>query len=120
MASPPVGPGLYEQVLAAAGGALPPARPPRASAAVVPWRRREADGRLEVWWIRRGRQLPFMGGWHAFPGGTIDPTDEKIPSKGRPAHAAPEARTPGLPDLEARVRIGTCFAWVQVLPKSSE
>jgi len=101
MASPPVGPGLYEQVLAAAGGALPPARPPRASAAVVPWRRREADGRLEVWWIRRGRQLPFMGGWHAFPGGTIDPTDEKIPSKGRPAHAAPEARTPGLPDLEA-------------------
>jgi glyoxylase-like metal-dependent hydrolase (beta-lactamase superfamily II)/8-oxo-dGTP pyrophosphatase MutT (NUDIX family) len=101
MASPAVGPGLYERVLAAAGGTLPPARKPRASAAVVPWRRREADGRLEVWWIRRGRQLPFMGGWHAFPGGTLDAEDQKLPLKGRPGNVAAESRTPGLPDQDA-------------------
>lgn len=93
------GTGLYEQVLAAAGGALSRARPPRPSAAVVPWRRRA--GGLEVWWIRRGRTLPFMGGWHAFPGGGLERDDEKTPLEGTPWHVDPEARTPGLPDLEA-------------------
>ena len=96
------GPGLYEQVLAAGGGRLPPARPPRASASIVPWRRRGGgSGPLEVYWIRRGSALPFMGGWFAFPGGARDKQDEKLPLKGRPAGHDPEARTPGLPDVDA-------------------
>ena len=42
-----------------------------------------------------------MGGWYAFPGGARDKQDEKLPLKGRPAGHDPEARTPGLPDLDA-------------------
>ncbi|HSM12904.1 MAG TPA: MBL fold metallo-hydrolase [Thermoanaerobaculia bacterium] len=90
--------GLYERVLAAAGGDLPVPRPPRASASVVPWRRRE--GRIEVWWLRRGRDLPFMGGWFAFPGGARDRADARLPLKGEPSHVDASAKTPGLPDLE--------------------
>ena len=69
---------------------------------MVPWRRRGgSSGPLEVYWIRRGKSLPFMGGWHAFPGGALDRQDEKLPLKGRPAGHHPEARTAGLPDLDA-------------------
>lgn len=87
--------GLYERVLAAGGGALPPAKPPRPSAAVVLWR--EARGGLEVFWLRRGRALPFMGGWHAFPGGAIDRSDAALPLAGTPRHPRPEAATPPAP-----------------------
>jgi ribonuclease/clavin/mitogillin len=72
---------LYEALLAelaaspAAGGALPRARP---SASVVPWRRTAAGG-LEVYWVKRGEALPFMGGWHAFPGGGLARTDAELP-----------------------------------------
>ena len=92
--------GLYERVLAAAGGAAPvPPRPPRASAAVVPWRARPGGG-IEVYWIRRGRALPFMGGWHAFPGGGVDRSDAGLPVRGVPRHRDPGARSPGGPDSE--------------------
>ena len=75
---------LYERVLAAAAGApIAPLRPPRASAAVVPWRRR--DGVLEVFWVRRSEQVPFMPGWHAFPGGTLARGDAALPVTGLPA-----------------------------------
>jgi glyoxylase-like metal-dependent hydrolase (beta-lactamase superfamily II) len=87
--------GLYEKVLAAGGGALPPARPPRPSSAVVLWRR--TRGELEVYWIRRGRALPFMGGWHAFPGGAVDRVDAALPVAGRPSHPEPERPTPPAP-----------------------
>lgn len=90
--------GLYEKVLAAAGGAAPARRPPRPSAAVVLWRG-EGDA-LEVYWLRRGRGLPFMGGWYAFPGGAIDRADATLPIVGAPAHPDPQARTSGLPDLD--------------------
>jgi ribonuclease/clavin/mitogillin len=49
----------------------------RASAAVVPWRR-NAEGRLEVYWILRSPSLAFMGGWHAFPGGGLDRADAEL------------------------------------------
>ncbi len=72
-------PGLYEQALAAAAGTpLAAPRPPRPSAAVVPWRRR-ADGRLEVFWVRRGDGVPFMPGWYAFPGGGVARDDAGLP-----------------------------------------
>ncbi len=90
--------GLYERVLAAAGGVPPRQRPPRASAAIVLWRRSATS--FEVYWIQRGRELPFMGGWHAFPGGAIDRSDAELQVRGAPRHASPAARTPGLPDLE--------------------
>jgi len=90
--------GLYERVLAAAGGAAPAPRAPRPSASVVLWRG-DGDG-LEVYWIRRGRSLPFMGGWHAFPGGAVDRADAALPLEGAPAHPDPAARTSGLPDQD--------------------
>lgn len=46
----------------------------RASAAVVPWRHGER-GELLVYWVWRNPELPFMGGWHAFPGGGQNKSD---------------------------------------------
>jgi ribonuclease/clavin/mitogillin len=57
------------------GVALPPAR---ASAAVVLWRRTAPAG-IEVYWVKRGEQLAFMGGWHAFPGGGLARADAEVP-----------------------------------------
>ncbi|MEM6796056.1 MAG: MBL fold metallo-hydrolase [Acidobacteriota bacterium] len=61
--------GFYEQLLReqTAGDRV------RASASVVPWR--ERNGRLEVYWARRAATMPFMGGWHAFPGGGLSRRD---------------------------------------------
>jgi ribonuclease/clavin/mitogillin len=78
-------------------GALPPVR---ASAAVVLWRRTAAAG-IEVYWVKRGEQLAFMGGWHAFPGGGLARTDDEVPvAAGAETGAAPASR-PGeaAPDL---------------------
>jgi ribonuclease/clavin/mitogillin len=69
---------LYETVLqglAATAASAP--KPPRDSAAVVPWRR-SADGHLEVFWVRRADELAFMGGWYAFPGGAKERADATI------------------------------------------
>jgi len=90
--------GLYERVLAAAGGALPAPRPPRASAAVVLWRRHGDD--LEVYWIRRGRALPFMGGWQAFPGGAVERGDATVEIVGVPHHPRPDRATSSSPEIE--------------------
>jgi len=89
--------GLYERVLAAAGGALPAPRPPRASAAVVLWRRR--GGALEVFWLRRGRALPFMGGWQAFPGGGVERGDAAVALEGEPFHPRPGRATSPSPEI---------------------
>src|SRR5258708_36745619 len=98
---------LYEAVLAglagAAGDAEPGLPPARSSAAVVPWRRSGRSGAgvdergragdpvhdggegsargvsgVEVFWVKRGEALPFMGGWHAFPGGGLARSDAEI------------------------------------------
>ncbi len=87
-------PSLYEALLAAAGeGVLPAPPPPRTSAAVVPWRRTPA-GEVEVYWLRRSRSLPFLGGWYAFPGGGLDAADAALPIHGEPAGVASGQRTP--------------------------
>jgi glyoxylase-like metal-dependent hydrolase (beta-lactamase superfamily II)/8-oxo-dGTP pyrophosphatase MutT (NUDIX family) len=64
----------------------PPPTEPVPAAAVVLWRD-GPDGR-EVVLVRRGRELAFAGGWHAFPGGRLDPADRDV-------------RVPGLAGLEA-------------------
>jgi glyoxylase-like metal-dependent hydrolase (beta-lactamase superfamily II)/8-oxo-dGTP pyrophosphatase MutT (NUDIX family) len=76
--------GLYEKVLAqlASGASLPAPRPPRASAAVVPWRL-GSEG-LEVFWVERSSELRFMGGWQAFPGGGLSRSDAGIELAGEP------------------------------------
>jgi ribonuclease/clavin/mitogillin len=92
---------LYEAALAglaagAGAGRADAGRPPaRASASVVPWRRAAAGG-IEVYWVKRGEALPFMGGWHAFPGGGLsrsDPGVAVIPLAAGPALAGSAAPT---------------------------
>jgi glyoxylase-like metal-dependent hydrolase (beta-lactamase superfamily II)/8-oxo-dGTP pyrophosphatase MutT (NUDIX family) len=111
-----VGGNLYEAVLAglagAAAAAAPGLPPARSSAAVVPWRRSAAGDRaggggrgaggIEVFWVKRGESLPFMGGWHAFPGGGLSRSDAEIAVIPPAAPAAPAvpAAEPAAPDLE--------------------
>ncbi|BDG09856.1 MBL fold metallo-hydrolase [Anaeromyxobacter paludicola] len=62
---------------------LPPAPPPTdpvPAAAVVLWRA-GPQGR-ELYWVRRGEPLRFAGGFHAFPGGRLDPADRELPVRG--------------------------------------
>ena len=105
-------PGLYEKVLKQAGGALPPRRPPRPSAAVVPWRHAPSGDGVEVFWIQRAEAMRFMGGWHAFPGGNVAKEDPGVPVRGVAAgleetgdgadaafgETLPESLTDGLPE----------------------
>jgi glyoxylase-like metal-dependent hydrolase (beta-lactamase superfamily II) len=85
---------LYEDVMASLPrGALPAARI-KASAGIVPWR--ERDGRLEVFWVERSLNLPFMGGFFAFPGGGVARGDADIPVRGAPQGCDPPPRDPGL------------------------
>ncbi len=76
--------GLYERVLRQIerGAAAPSPQPPRSSASIVPWRR--TAGALEVFWIRRSLALPFMAGFHAFPGGAVAKTDRVVEVGGSP------------------------------------
>ncbi len=111
------GESLYEKVLrqlaaTGKGGAATALPAPRASAAVVPWRR-TPEG-LAVYWVRRSPELAFMGGWHAFPGGGLSRSDAGLPVAGTPrglagetgdagnagnvANAANAANAAGLPD----------------------
>jgi len=96
-----LGQSLYEQVLknlSAAGSGHGPALPPsRPSAAVVPWRR-TAGGSIEVYWVRRAGELPFMGGWHAFPGGGLSRADAAVPVDGHPAGAGEGPPAAGFPE----------------------
>lgn len=54
-----------------------PERVIRPSAAVVPWRR-DPNGKLEIYWVRRAATLRFMAGWWAFPGGGVNRSDSGI------------------------------------------
>jgi glyoxylase-like metal-dependent hydrolase (beta-lactamase superfamily II)/8-oxo-dGTP pyrophosphatase MutT (NUDIX family) len=98
------GESLYERVLKSlsgagkgAGGPAPGLPPTRPSAAVVPWRRGPAGG-IEVWWVRRSPELPFMGGWHAFPGGGLSRADAALPVTGVPAGAGEGPAAAGFPE----------------------
>ncbi len=93
---------LYETVLAGVPAAA--ARAPRASAAVVLWRQGETG--VEVFWVQRAEELAFMGGWHAFVGGSVAKADAATPVAGEAqgigsgmAAAAPETLLDGLGEL---------------------
>lgn len=88
-------PSLYEKVLrhVAGGPGLPPVRP---SAAVIPWRRRGSG--VEVYWIRRAEAMPFMGGWHAFPGGGLSRSDAAVAVAGEPGAMAGLPPAAGFPE----------------------
>ena len=53
-------------------------RPSVRAAASVVLHRRGAQG-LEVFWVRRGKELKFAGGFYAFPGGAVDLADAALP-----------------------------------------
>src|SRR5262245_38864627 len=46
---------------------------PRSAAAVILVRE---TPELEVFWVRRAPQMMFQGGFHAFPGGQVDPNED--------------------------------------------
>lgn len=58
----------------------PPPAKPRPAAVVVPYRRVGAG--VEVFWVKREKTLRFGGGFYAFPGGKVDPTDGAVPVRG--------------------------------------
>src|SRR5947209_14160063 len=69
-----------------AGGPPAVVRP----AATVVLHRPGASG-LEVFWVRRGEELRFAGGFYAFPGGRVDVADAALPlanAEGIPAAEA--------------------------------
>src|SRR5690242_4620421 len=61
--------------------APPPAAKPRDAAAVVMFRRGAGPG-VEVYWLKRERELKFAGGFYAFPGGRVDAADALIKVEG--------------------------------------
>ena len=52
----------------------------RPAASAILWR--NASGGIEVFWVRRGEQLRFAGGFYAFPGGRVDEADAAVPLSG--------------------------------------
>lgn len=71
-----------------AGLELPPqpVATPRPAAVVVLFR--AGEGGVEVFWLRREKKLSFAGGFHAFPGGKVEPED---------VAAEPQPPFPGVP-----------------------
>lgn len=58
----------------------------RDASAVVMYR--QGPEGLEVFWLRRDKQLRFAGGFYAFPGGRVDRADAEIPVEGAEGEAA--------------------------------
>ena len=92
---------LYEKVVGQPlSGESPALPPPRISAAVVLWRWQEGGGPddVEVYWVKRAEALPFMGGWHAFPGGGLSRSDAGLPVSGAPQLASDAPPAAGIPE----------------------
>ncbi len=102
-------PSHYEQLLRrqlARVGAESPrtgGRPPRASAAVVPWRR-GPDGEVEVYWVRRASTMKFLGGWWAFPGGGLSRADAAVPIEDPPRGLTESSFSAPEPEVDESTR----------------
>ncbi|MEM8934601.1 MAG: MBL fold metallo-hydrolase, partial [Acidobacteriota bacterium] len=118
-------PSFYESLLATSGSDVKI----RASAAVVPWRR-QPDGRIEVYWVRRSPTMRFMGGWWAFPGGGVARSDAAVEERfgadalrravrgvdpESPTHAAPGLSAESMEDLGPDLAPGVVAATLREL-----
>src|SRR5678809_887198 len=61
-----------------------PANTPRDAAAVILLRQDTNPDNPEVFWVKRGNKLAFLAGFHAFPGGQIDPADAEVDVRNAP------------------------------------
>jgi 8-oxo-dGTP pyrophosphatase MutT (NUDIX family) len=61
---------------------------------------REAGPGLEVYMTRRQESLMFLGGFHVFPGGKMDPADRSPESMARCKGLAPEAASARIEGVE--------------------
>ena len=52
---------------------------PKDAAAVILLRHHTDQNDPEVFWVRRSEKLAFLGGFYAFPGGQLDPSDAATP-----------------------------------------
>ncbi len=52
---------------------------PKDAAAVILLRTNSDRVNPEVYWVRRSEKLGFLGGFYAFPGGQMDPSDSEVP-----------------------------------------
>ena len=59
-------------------------RPVKDAAAIILLRQDTDPAKPEVFWIKRGDKLAFLGGFHAFPGGQIDASDAGVEVKNSP------------------------------------
>jgi len=61
-----------------------PANTPKDAAAIILLRQDTNPDNPEVFWVKRGAKLAFLGGFHAFPGGQIDATDAEVDVRNAP------------------------------------
>ena len=52
---------------------------------------RVRDDKFEIFWARRRPELAFLGGFHAFPGGSLEDGDDEIPMSGEVGDASMRA-----------------------------
>ena len=58
--------------------------PPKDAAAIILLRQNTDPSNPEVFWVKRSDKLAFLGGFHAFPGGQIDPDDAQADVRNAP------------------------------------
>src|SRR6476659_2479333 len=59
-------------------------RPVKDAAAIILLRQDTDPANPEVFWVKRGDKLAFLGGFHAFPGGQIDASDAEVEVRNAP------------------------------------
>ncbi|HEU5459020.1 MAG TPA: MBL fold metallo-hydrolase [Pyrinomonadaceae bacterium] len=57
---------------------------PKDAAAIILLRQNTDPANPEVYWVKRSDKLAFLGGFHAFPGGQIDPDDAEVQVRNSP------------------------------------
>jgi glyoxylase-like metal-dependent hydrolase (beta-lactamase superfamily II)/8-oxo-dGTP pyrophosphatase MutT (NUDIX family) len=57
---------------------------PKDAAAIILLRQDTDPANPEVYWVKRSDKLAFLGGFHAFPGGQIDPDDAVVQVRNTP------------------------------------